>query len=1028
MLRWPAIAPGCCDIKRSAVPRDGFVLARRRGERIVDKHARSGLFVLVFAGLLALASFRCIAQTSGESGGSTLAVVRVWQDTIELPTYEEGLPDENPPFDQFVTNGRYNYPYTMRENLTNRVEPHRWRTLNLENEYLKCVILPDLGGHLYRCLDKRNGADLFYANPSLKFARIAYRGVWAAYGIEFNFPVSHNWMTASPVDFSTSTTADGSASVWVRNIDRVYGMEWCVELTLHPGQAVLVQKTTLYNPGRARHRFYWWTNAGVQVGDDSRLYYPQEFSVFHGFTDVDTWPVDRRGADLSVVGNHKFGPVSRFSFASNEPYMAVYHPRTDAGVVHYSTRTDLPSKKVFSWGSDAEGLEWRNALSDNHSAYVEIQAGLFRDQETYGFLDPQQAIHFTEYWVPIREIGGVTRANQEAVLNMTRAPSKKPDAVSLDVAFNVTRDYPRAKLELRDGAELISTENVALTPRSTFRKQFSDLPAGKSYTITLVDESGKTILAHTEGKYDFLPKSEVPRELPPAYVYPPAEKRTESDFLEFGTEQERNGMVLDALSTYREGLKYFPVSVVLHRAAGRLEVALKQYSEATGQLSPVLTRISNDKEASYYLGIAYAAMGELEKARRAFEVSVQFGTFRAPSLFELAALDARKGELKKAHEKLAIAYTEFPDATQVSDMDVAVLRQFGEAKEANGHLENRQLADPANSFLRYEATRFGHPDPGLWEHLAADPERILTIAVQYMHFGFYSDALEILSRQYPAGAGVVSEPGMPRPEKYALIAYYRGYCREMLPQDASADFHAASQMPTTYVFPNRPESLDVLKRAISVNPKDANARALLGSLYMSGGMQDAAMAEWNAARELNPAIPALLRNMGYTVLYSKQTPERAIALFTEGISADAQNPENYLGLERALREAGRSPEERVAALQKFPGSNPPAKLIFQLALDLADAGRYEDAQKELATRFLSLEEGGASQIDVYLEIKMKQAHALSGKHECDEARTLIQHLNDPVPQLSLTKDALALALQSPRRQKEIAAAQASCPH
>ena len=88
--------------------------------------------------------------------------------------------------------------------------------------------------------------------------------------------------------------------------------------------------------------------------------------------------------------------------------MAVYHPKTNAGVVHYSTRTDLPSKKVFSWGSDAEGLEWRNALSDNHSAYVEIQAGLFRDQETYGFLDPQQAIHFTEIWLPVLEIGGIT--------------------------------------------------------------------------------------------------------------------------------------------------------------------------------------------------------------------------------------------------------------------------------------------------------------------------------------------------------------------------------------------------------------------------------------------------------------------------------------------------------------------------------------------------------------------------------------------------------------------------------------------
>jgi tetratricopeptide (TPR) repeat protein len=268
---------------------------------------------------------------------------------------------------------------------------------------------------------------------------------------------------------------------------------------------------------------------------------------------------------------------------------------------------------------------------------------------------------------------------------------------------------------------------------------------------------------------------------------------------------------------------------------------------------------------------------------------------------------------------------------------------------------------------------------------------------------------------------------MPRPKNYPLIAYYRGYCREMLHQDGGADFLAASKMSTTYVFPSRADSFDVLNRAISVNPKDANAHALLGSLYMSGGMQDAAMTQWNAARELNPAIPALLRNMGYTVLYEKQSPQRAIDLFTAGTKYDSQNPEVYLGLEEALKDAGRSPEERVAALQKFPGSNPPATLIFQLARDLADAGRYDEAQKELATRFISMEEGGASQLDVYVEIKLKEARALAAKQQCDQARAVIQHLSsDAVPQLSITKDSLALAMQSRRVQKEIAEAQAPC--
>ena len=196
--------------------------------------------------------------------------VRVWQRTLTLPTYEEGLPDPNPPFDQLTT-GRFNYPYTLRNNLTSRRVDHDWRAIYLENEYLKCSVLPDIGGHLYTCVDKISGKSMFYANPSIKTAAIAYRGAWAAFGIEFNFPVSHNWVTMSPVNFAYARHDDGSASVTVGNIDRVYGMEWTVELMLRPKSTVLEQHVTLSNRSDVRHRFYWWNNAGVAAWDDSQI-------------------------------------------------------------------------------------------------------------------------------------------------------------------------------------------------------------------------------------------------------------------------------------------------------------------------------------------------------------------------------------------------------------------------------------------------------------------------------------------------------------------------------------------------------------------------------------------------------------------------------------------------------------------------------------------------------------------------------------------------------------------------------------
>jgi len=95
------------------------------------------------------------------------AQVRVWQGTLTLPTYEESAPDPNPPFDQYA-NARFNYPYTLRANLTNQRPDHAWRALLLENEYLKCSVLPDLGGRLYTCTNKISGQPMFYANPSIK--------------------------------------------------------------------------------------------------------------------------------------------------------------------------------------------------------------------------------------------------------------------------------------------------------------------------------------------------------------------------------------------------------------------------------------------------------------------------------------------------------------------------------------------------------------------------------------------------------------------------------------------------------------------------------------------------------------------------------------------------------------------------------------------------------------------------------------------------------------------------------------------
>jgi len=290
------------------------------------------------------------------SAASSHAQVKVWEGILNLPTYEEGAPDPNPPFDQFAGT-RFNYPYVLRNELANERTDHHWRAVYLENEYLKCSVLPDIGGHLYTCVDKISGQPLFYANPSIKKARIGYRGAWAAFGVEFNFSVSHNWVSMSPVNYAYASHDNGSASVLVGNIDRVYGMEWSVELILHPGSTVLEQHVVLNNRSDVRHRFYWWSNAGVQVWDDSHIQYPMRFAAAHGFVEVQKWSINKDGKDLSIIRNQTDGPVSLFSHGTRENYMGVWNPHYlrghcreqtgNSGTADYSRASHLSTLYVF---------------------------------------------------------------------------------------------------------------------------------------------------------------------------------------------------------------------------------------------------------------------------------------------------------------------------------------------------------------------------------------------------------------------------------------------------------------------------------------------------------------------------------------------------------------------------------------------------------------------------------------------------------------------------------------------------------
>jgi tetratricopeptide (TPR) repeat protein len=971
--------------------------------RIASRNLHGFLFLLLFAAPLWRVSYASAAN------------VRAWEDKIVLPTYDEGPPDINPPFDFFHLRSFSTYPYPTRENLLNQKSNKTWRALVLENEYLKVVVLPDLGGRLYSCVDKSNGREMFYANSTIKYAQVSYRGAWVALGIEYNFPVSHNWMTVSPVDYGIVEGPDGSAAIWVGNVDRPYGMVWRVAMTLRPGSSLLEQTITLYNPGDLRHRFYWWNTASVQVWDDSRILYPMQFTAAHGFKDVDRWPVDSSGKDLSFPAKHTGGFVSRFSHATREGFMGVYHPRTRSGMAHFAEIDQAPAKKIWSWGADAEGRDWRRALSDDESAYVEVQAGLFRNQETYAFLNPHQLISFHEYWLPIREIGGFSRVNRHGAIQLERRWDGE-GKTALSVGINLTREIKDGQLRLKWGERLVRSEPFSLLPSGAYLKTFTGLENLPAYGVEVATKEGEVILAHTENQYDWTPAAEVKTGPMTAYRIPPQGSRSEGDYVELGKGLELKGNLLDAYAAYREGLTRYPESFELNRASGRLAVQLKRFTEARAALSKAVGRISNDAESLYYLGHALLALGETAQARQALETAELLPDFRVPSLLLLARISAQSGDAEKALSLVHRALAEAPNTLKAGMMEVALLRHTGQLALAREALKHWQSLDPVNSFLRHESVLLGVEDASLWTHLAGDPERILEVALTYMHLGFYTDAADLLGRQLP-NTGIHSEPGMPLPEEYPLITYYRGYCREKSGSSGHADFEQASRQPACYVFPNRPESMLVLQRVLEENPADGTAHFLLGNLYMSGGMVDLALQEWEAALLRNPRIPALQRNLGYGWLHGEQDPARALVFFEEGIKVDPTNLDNYLGLDQTMSLLKRPATERVAGLLKFPKSEPmPPVLVMKLALALVESGEMAAAEALWPGRYFPREEFGTNVRQVYLEGRVQTALALARKGDGKSAKTILDSLGKPVAGLAFTDSGMDVFIRHARVQ------------
>ncbi len=114
---------------------------------------------------------------------------KAWVEEIVLPTYPTGKVDSNP---LFLENRVYQgssgsvYPYGVIDSISDHQIEQTYQAVYIENDYIKIMLLPELGGRIHRAYDKMKKRDFIYYNEVVKPALVGLLGPWISGGIEFN--------------------------------------------------------------------------------------------------------------------------------------------------------------------------------------------------------------------------------------------------------------------------------------------------------------------------------------------------------------------------------------------------------------------------------------------------------------------------------------------------------------------------------------------------------------------------------------------------------------------------------------------------------------------------------------------------------------------------------------------------------------------------------------------------------------------------------------------------------------------------
>ena len=659
-----------------------------------------------------------------------------------FPTYPFSDPSPLPQLSEL-------YPYFRFDGFTDQAVQKKWKVVELENDYLRLLILPEIGGKIWAAIEKSTGRSFLYYNHAVKFRDVAMRGPWTSGGIEANYGIiGHTPNCATPVDYQTRSNADGSVSCFIGSLDLLSNSYWRMEINLPKDQAVFTTRSIWYNTTPLEQPYYHWMNAGLKAAGNLEFIYPGNKYLGHN-GEYSEWPIDKsNGKNLSFYKDNDFGGYKSYHvFGKYTEFSGAYWHDDDFGMVRYAAHDDKPGKKIWIWGLSRQGMIWDKLLTDSDGQYVELQSGrLFNQNTAASSQTPFKHISFapygteqwTESWYPVIGTKGFVTANPFGALNIRYQDGW------LKISFSPVQPIHDTLYTNVSG--------------HTIRHRFLSLRPLQLYTdslkINLNPDSLQVILGNQLLRYDAAAAADSLSR--PVETVKVAGAQSAYGFYVMAKQAADMKSYPEAESLFERSLGADSNFLPALSALAQLYYRNMRYAESLALLLRALQIDTEDPAANFYYGLVNEKLGRETDARDGFDIASLDPGFRSAACTELARIYLKRKEYPRAIGYTMKALDAHASNMEALQLQAVLYRLSGQQKKAEEVLETIGRYDPLSHILRFEHYLWtpdkAHMDlfiSGIRSELPA--EILLQTGIWYQQLGLSETALQVF-RAGPANA------------------------------------------------------------------------------------------------------------------------------------------------------------------------------------------------------------------------------------------------------------------------------------